>query len=277
MDQFDTVRQEQEDLLYRGWKYAGVIILLGLLILVTTLVLLFIGETSHLLILVKVLAPLSPFFLGVVGLSIFGRESLVKEDRFHALNVWIALGLVVFSLSEFAGVILHVVGSAEILFMIGLIQLPALMLWGLGVLGYLRASNSALGVAAEGFWIRVILITTIATLVIVVLEVLFIPNRSIIELGVSILMVIVLGIILIALGRLLWVLRSGLIARPLTLLFLGVMLFLIRNLFWNFFTYAPDLPFDYVTAIESYILIGGSLLASSSLEEVFNLVEEVEE
>jgi hypothetical protein len=259
---------------YKGWRYAGAIIIIGLFILATSMVLYYSGNSLTLSILTPFLTPLVAFFLGVAGLSAFGQESLVKDDRFNSLNVWMSLGLVVFSLSEVAGVILHVLGSVEIIFMVGLVQLPALLLWSLGVLGYLRSSNSALGDSGDGMWPRVLLIASIAGLALIVIETLFFP-RSIIQMGITVPMVVGLSIILIALGRLLWILRGGLIARPLTLMFLGVLLFFIRNLFWSFVTYAPGLPFDYVTAIESYILIGASIFASSRLEEVYEVVETV--
>jgi hypothetical protein len=216
--------------------------------------------------------------MGILGLNAFGGESLVKDDSFHALNVWMALGLVVFSLSEIAGVIIHFIGGPEeILFTVGLVQLPALLLWGLGVLGYLRSSNSALGVSKDRMWTRIILGASIAVLVLVVAETLFIPGQSLLYTGISVPMVVGLGIILLALGRMLWTLRGGLIARPLILMFLGVLLYFIRSLFWSFVIYCPGSPFDYVTAIESYVLIGASLIAASRLEEVYDTIEDQEE
>ncbi|MHA2027324.1 MAG: hypothetical protein ACXACG_08345 [Candidatus Thorarchaeota archaeon] len=264
---------------HKGWRNAGIIILTGLLILVISVILYYIGDTTTLSIFASFLVPLVAFFLGVVGLNAFGRESLVKDDRFHSLNVWMALGLVVFSLSEIAGVIMHLLeGTDEILFTIGLVQLPALLLWGLGALGYLRSSNSALGSSdGDRMWAGVILIASIVGLGLVVVETLFIPGRSLLYTGISVPMVVGLGIILFALGRLLWTLRNGLIARPLMLMFLGVLLYFIRNLFWSFTTYAPGSPFDYITAIESYVLIGASLMAASRLEDVYEVTEVVEE
>ncbi len=260
-----------------GWRNAGSIILTGLVILLVSVILYYSGDALSLSIFSSFLAPIAAFFLGVAGLNAFGRESLVKDDRFHSLNVWMALGLIVFSLSEIAGVILHTLGSTEIIFTIGLVQLPALLLWGLGVLGYLQSSNSALGVAGNNMWPRVILIGTIAGLGLFVLETLFIPSSGLLLIGISVPMVVGLSIILIALGRLLWTLRGGLIAIPLILLFLGVLLYFIRNLFWSFITYAPGSPFDYVIATEAYVLIGASIIAASRLEKVYDVVEDVEE
>jgi hypothetical protein len=271
------IREESVTVFHKGWRNAGLIILTGLAILLISVFLYYNGNTMTLSVFASSLAPILAFFLGVIGLSAYGRESLVKDDRFHALNVWMALGLIVFSLSEVAGVMLHTLDSSEILFIIGLVQIPALLLWGLGILGYLRSSNSALGESSEGLWARVILIASIAGLTLIVVETLYFPGRSIVQMGIAVPMVIGLSVILLALGRLLWVLREGLIVRPLILLFLGVLLYLIRNLFWNYVEYAPGLPFDYITAIESYILVGASLIAASRLEEVYDEAEEIEE
>jgi hypothetical protein len=273
MDDSQTVRKEQETVSHKGWRNAGLIIFIGLTILIISIILYFVGDSINLLIFTSFLVPLVAFFLGVMGLNVFGRDSLVKDDRFHALNVWMALGLIVFSMAEIAGVILHTIGSVEIVFTIGLVQLPALLLWGLGVLGYLRSSNSALGISGEKMWTHVILVAAVAGLCLFVVETQFF-TRNLLYIVISVPMVVGLGIILVALGRLLWTFRSGLISRPLNLMFMGVLLYFIRNLFWSFFTYAPGSPFDYVTAIESYVLIGASLIVASRLEDVYDSVEE---
>jgi len=255
------------------------IIILGIAILVVSLFLYQIGDTTSLLSFVSILTPAVALLLGIVGLNAFGRESLVKEDRYHALNVWVALGLIIFSLSEIAGIIIHFTDNTnQFCFAVGLVQIPALLLWGIGVLGYLRSLNSALGVSnGNRMWPLIIIVSTIAGLAMVVFEILFIPVQNLFLTIVSVPMVVGLGIILFALGSLLWTLRNGLIAKPLILLFLGVLLFFIRSLFWSFVNYCPETPFDYIMAIESYILIGASLFAANKLDEVYDIVEDSEE
>lgn len=262
-----------------GWRNASIIIFSGLAILVVSLFLYQIGDTTNLLSFVSILAPAAALLLGIVGLNAFGRESLVKADRYYALNVWVALGLIIFGFSEIAGTIIHFIDNThQMCFVVGLVQMPALLLWGVGVLGYLRSLNSALGVSSGNrMWPLIIIVSTIAGLVMVVVETLFIPAQNLLFTIVSVPMVVGLGIVLFTLGSLLWTLRSGLIARPLILLFLGVLLFFIRSLFWSFVNYCPGTPFDYITAIESYILIGASLFAARRLDEVYDIVEESEE
>ncbi|MBY8996553.1 MAG: hypothetical protein KGD60_02385 [Candidatus Thorarchaeota archaeon] len=261
-----------------GWKYAASIIFTGLAILIAAEILYFMGMVSFLTTLTAALSPVIALLLGIIGLNFFGRESLVKEDRFHAMNVWMALGLLVFSLSEIAGVLLRITGSSsDIYFTVGLVQMPALLLWGLGVVGYLRSSNSVLGVFnGNKMSSIIIIITALASLFLVVIMTLIHPAQSLLITFVSVPMIIGLGITLCILGGIVWILRGGLIARPLILMFFGILLLLIRSLFWGFVNYCPGSPFDYVTAIEGYILVGASLAAASGLDDVFVIEEEEE-
>jgi len=253
-----------------GWKYAAIIIFTGFLILVIAEVMYFTGLRSLLNVLTTTLSPVIAFLLGIIGLNFFGRESLVKEDRFHAMNVWMALGLIVFSLAETAGVLIRYSGMPiEICFTVGLVQMPALLLWGLGVVGYLRSSNSALRVIT-GNRIGSILVMIVAlaglgmTVIISVIK----PAQNLLITFVSVPMVVGLGATLFILGGLVWILREGLIARPLILMFLGVLMLFIRSIFWAFIQYCPGSPFDYMTVIEGYVLVGAALAVASKLDTV---------
>ena len=225
-----------------GWKYATSIIFTGLIILIIAEVLYFTGMNSILNTMTTSLTPLIALFLGIIGLNFFGRESLVKEDRFHSMNVWMALGLIVFSLSEIAGVLIRISGSpVEISFTVGLVQMPALLLWGLGVVGYFRSSNSALGLfTGNRIGSVIVLVTAISSLVLVVIMTLFNPGQNILITFVSVPMIIGLGIILCILWGIVWILRQGLISRPLVLMSFGVLLLLIRSLFWGFLNLAHN-------------------------------------
>ena len=241
-------------------------------------VLYFTGMNTVLTTMTTALSPIIALFLGILGLNFFGRESLVKEDRFHAMNVWMALGLVVFSLAEITGFLIRIIeSSTEIVFTIGLVQMPALLLWGVGAIGYLRSSNSALGVfTGNRIGSILFVVTAISGLALVVIMTLINPSQNLLTTIVSVPMIAGLGIILCVLGGIIWIFREGLIARPLILMFLGVLMLLIRSLFWGFVAYSPGSPFDYITAIEGYILVGASLAAASSLDEVFKTRDEEE-
>jgi hypothetical protein len=261
-----------------GWKYAASFIFTGLAILIVAEILYFAGMHSVLTTLTTALTPIIALFLGIIGLNFFGRESLVKEDRFHAMNVWMALGLVVFSLAEIAGVLIRITDSpSDIFFTVGLVQMPALLLWGLGVVGYLRSSSSALGVFnGSRLGSILIFVAALTSLVLIVIITFIHPSQSMLITFVSVPMMVGLGITLSILGGIVWILREGLIAKPLILMFLGVLLLLIRSLFWGFVSFCPGSPFDYLTAIEGYVLVGAALAAASRLDDVYFVVEEEE-
>jgi hypothetical protein len=261
-----------------GWKYEAFIIFTGLIILIIAEVLYFTGMSSILSVLTTALAPLVALFLGIIGLNFFGRESLVKEDRFHAMNFWMALGLIVFSLSEITGVLIRITGSAaDICFTVGIVQMPALLLWGLGVGGYLRSSNSALRVfTGNRLGSVIVLVTALSSLALVVTMTLINPSQNLLITFVSVPMIVGLGMTLCILSGLVWILREGLISRPIILMLFGVLLLLIRSLFWGFVNYCPGSPFDYVTAIEGYILVGAAIAAASQLDDVYMVRDEEE-
>jgi hypothetical protein len=195
------------------------------------------------------------------------------------MNVWMALGLIVFSLAETAGVLIRFSGMPiEICFTVGLVQMPALLLWGLGVVGYLRSSNSALRViTGNRIGSIIVMIIALAGLVMAVIVAIVKPAQNILITFVSVPMVVGLGTTLFILGGLLWILREGLIARPLILMFLGVLMLFIRSLFWAFIQYCPGSPFDYLTAIEGYVLVGAALAAASRLDVVYPVSDEGDE
>ncbi len=261
-----------------GWKYAAIIIFTGFVILMIVEVLYFAGLNSILSMLTTVLSPVIALFLGIIGLNVFGRESPVKEDRFHAMNVWMAFGLIVFSISETTGILIRITeSSVEICFTVGLVQMPALLLWGLGVVGYLRSSNSALGLFnGHSMGSRIVLVSALCGLALVVIMTLINPVQSLLITFVSVPTIIGLGVTFCILVGISWIMRKGVIARPLVLMALGVLLLLIRSLFWGFLNYCPGSPFDYVTAIEGYILVGAALAAASSLEDMYTIREEKE-
>ena len=102
------------------------------------------------------------------------------------------------------------------------------------------------------------------------------PAQSILITLVSALMIVGLALTFSILAGITWVLREGMISRPLSLLLLGVLLLLIRSIFWGFINYSPGTPFDNLTAIEGYILIGAALALASKIDEVYFVREPTE-
>ncbi|MFW9913264.1 MAG: hypothetical protein ACFFEU_12380, partial [Candidatus Thorarchaeota archaeon] len=51
-------------------------------------------------------APVASFIMGIIGLWFFGREDFRREDRFHLMNMFFSLGLVLYAISEVAASLL---------------------------------------------------------------------------------------------------------------------------------------------------------------------------
>ncbi len=257
------------------WVYAVVAIFLGILILVGSSLLLALDLDALAYSVTSILAPIIALFIGILGISFFGRESFLKEDRYHSLNAWIAIGLVFFSLADVTAILVYLNENAsQISFTIGLVQIPGLLLWLLGILGYLKSLNSSLKLT-EGtqLWLALGAITTLSSLSLVVIFSIVFPSRNLLSILVSVPIVVVLGLILCIISSLLWIFKDGYMARPLVLLLFGIILLFIRSIFWQAEDYLSGNPFNQIAAIESYILVGASFLISSELGVIFKPIE----
>ncbi len=256
--------------------HAIAIILFGIIVLFVSLILLTIGLNALLYSIMSILAPLVAIFIGLLGISFFGRESFLKEDRYHTFNVWIALGLIFFSLADITAILVFMTEDAsQICFAVSLVQVPGLFLWVLGILGYFKALNASLRLT-EGtqLWLAVGVITTLASLSLVVIFAIISPTRNILATIVGVPVIVVLGLIVCVISGILWVFREGYIARSLALLLFGVVLLLIRSIFWQVEDYCGGNPLSPITAIESYLLVGASFLLANNLNLIFESSEE---
>lgn len=253
------------------WTYVFVTIWLGIFILVVSVLLVALGFDALVYLSTTVLAPLIAFFTGIMGIRFFGRESFLKEDRYHTLNAWIALGLIFFSLADVTAILVYMSeNSSQICYTIGLVQVPGLMLWVLGILGYLKSLNSSLRLT-EGtqLWLALGVITSLTSLSLVVIFTIIFPSRNILSTAVFVPIAVVLGLILCIVFGIFWVFRDGFIARPLLLLLFGILLLFIRSVFLQIEDYCSGSAFNQITAIEAYLLTGASFLIARELEIIF--------
>jgi len=261
------------------WVYAVVAIFLGILILVTSALLIAVGLDALTFSVTSILAPIISLFIGILGISFFGRESFLKEDRYHTLNVWLALGLVFFSLADVTAILVYFNENArQISFTIGLVQIPGLLLWSLGILGYLKSLNSSLKLT-EGtqLWLALGVITTLTSLSLVVIFAILFPSRNLLSIIVSVPIVVVLGLILCIICGILWIFKDGYMAKPILLLLFGIILLFIRSIFWQAEDYLSGNPINQIIAIESYLLVGASFLMASELGVIFEAYDEGKE
>ncbi|MHA2071440.1 MAG: hypothetical protein ACW985_06605 [Candidatus Thorarchaeota archaeon] len=227
-------------------------------------------EQSMLAVLGMALAPIFALIMGIIGLVSFGREDFRREDRFHLMNLFFSLGLVLYAISEVAASLLaSQEGSEAYLFTLSLIQMPGLILWAIGVLGYLRASNSVLETANDRRLVgTIIVVPTAAMLILASLVLLQNPARNPIEVLTTAPLAIGMGVIALALGYVVFVFRGGRLARPIGLAFVAILVLTIQIVLWCCAGYSPIEPVGQLVRTEAYIFLGISLTSAKAIEVI---------
>jgi len=249
------------------WSDTVPIFILGLGILLVFLFLPLAGFDNALSIVSLILTPLIAFMLGIFGLRIFGRGSEEREDQIQTLYLWLSIGLLMLSLSELATSIVKTIQSPlPIEVTVGLVQMPGLLLWGFGILQYLRSVNSALELLnSDRLWSVLLIGTTLATLFLVVINAVYNPLIGSIE---SIVMSpLVIGLVLftsVTLG-LVWIFRQGEFAKSLVLIFIGFFIYLIRTAQWALATSILGNPSNSLFALEAFMFFGAAFILARNL------------
>jgi hypothetical protein len=240
----------------------------GLAILIASGIAWIVSNQSILSSLGGVSAPVSSFIMGIIGLSFFGREDFRREDRFHLMNLFFSLGLVLYAISEVAASLLaNQEGSEAFLFTVSLVQMPGLILWAIGVIGYLRASNSVLKSTNDNrLLVMMVIIPAVAMLILASLVMALNPTRNPVEVFTTAPLAIGMGIITLALGYVLLVFRSGRLARPLVLAFLSVLVLTLQIVLWCCIELSPIEPLGQIVRTEAYIVLGIALTSAKSIE-----------
>jgi hypothetical protein len=251
-----------------GLRDTLVIIISCVILALLALILISTGNGDILLAGGVLLAPTSALAFGLYGMNLFGRDGFVKDDRFVTMNVWLSLGLVVLTLSEIAGIAMGIVGSPEqVCFTVGLVQMPGLLLWGLGIISYLRSVNLSLDlIEGERLWPILVFVIVMGSLVVVAAVIVSSPERSPLTVLVSAPTMIWLGIILSIITGLTWTLRGGFLIRPLSLLLIAILIGFVRSVLWVASDFCEGGALDDLFAIESYLLVGASLIEAAKME-----------
>ena len=228
------------------------------------------NEHSALSTVGMIAAPVSAVIMGLIGLVIFGREDFRREDRFHLMNLFFSLGLVLYAISEVAASLLaSQEGSEAYLFTVSLIQMPGLILWAIGVLGYLRASNSVLETTNDRRLVgTMIVVPTAVMLILASLVLLLNPARSPIEVLTTAPLAIGMGVIALALGYVVIVFRGGRLARPIGLAFIAILVLTMQIVLWCCVGLSPIEPLGQLVRTESYIVLGISLTSAKAIEVI---------
>jgi len=237
----------------------------GILIAMIWVVLWFLGLDDSLLLMAIFLPPSAALISGIIGVAYFGQEGFMREDRFHMMNLMLALALVVFAIAEIAT---GVIGSSETGYLaIILMQLPGLLLVALGVASYLRATTEVLNYRNYKTIAAIICIPFGFFAVAGAIMAIAVPGALTVESLVNIVVAAGIGSIVLALGMLLWVFRQGEFAAPLGFAFIAMLLYLARSILWCWFGFTPLESLFQVLVVESYILLGASISVARGLQD----------
>ncbi|TFH04286.1 MAG: hypothetical protein E4H14_15085 [Candidatus Thorarchaeota archaeon] len=249
------------------WLTTVIVISVGMLILVVSFILTTTGNEEILLGIMSVMTPLVALVLGAVGLKCYGRDSGTKDDRFNTFNYWFAIGLIMLSLAEIAGTLVSLSSDfQQTILIIALVQLPGLLLWGIGILQYLRSLNEALGyIKPNNLWIVLFLTTTLSTISIIVIIATQFPTIGFIESIVLSPIIVGLALFVIITTILVVIFRKGFLAKPLFLILGALLLYLVRCLLWLISDVGFVVSIDRVIATEAFILCGAALLMARNL------------
>jgi FlaA1/EpsC-like NDP-sugar epimerase len=149
---------------------------------------------------------------------------------------------------------------------VGLVQMPGLLLWGFGILQYLRSVNSALELIESGkLWIILLMLTALATSCLIVINALYNPWIGFVEN--IVLSPLVIGLVMftiIALGLVL-IFRQGEFAKSLFLIFIGFFLYFIRTAQWTLATSVLGTPANSFFALEACVFFGAAFVLARNL------------
>ena len=244
-----------------------VVISLGLLFLIVSILVIATGNVSLQLGINAVMTPLVALFLGVSGIRIYGKEYTTRSDKFYTMNLWFAIGLIMLSLAEIGrSIISFTLNTSGIILIVALIQLPGLLLWGIGIIQYLRSLNSAMDfIPTDTLWTILFFIVTISTAGLILINAILFPTIGFFENIVLSPIIVGLAVFSVSNAILVWVFRKGSLSQPLFLIFGALGLYLIRCIFWLFTSTALESPTDGLIAIESFILCGAALQLARDL------------
>ncbi len=205
--------------------------------------------------------------VGLATLLRFTAFGLFREDQFHMMGVLVSVGILVMALSEASAAAATSFPDIAIFpYMITSARVIALLFWVIGIVGYVRTSNSVLRFAFPRLWILVFILAIIS--IIVGLGNLgqpvdILPTRV----GWYFVYSVSVGSLLATIFMQYRVLREGLMGRVMKLILFGVLsLYLHTLILW--FTGLPlAAVFAYLLSVECYILLGAAFTLSHTIDE----------
>ncbi|TFG97626.1 hypothetical protein E4H12_08130 [Candidatus Thorarchaeota archaeon] len=252
------------------WQIISSVIFSGLLFLIAGLLFAAIGRDTWFLGITMVFAPLIALSFGASGLRIYAKDTVNKDDRFNTMNLWLAIGLIMLSFAEIAVTLVRLsLNPPQMALIIALVHLPGLLLWGIGIIQYLRSLNSSLGfIDANKLWMGLFLFATLTTLSLIVITVIQFPVIGPIEIMVLSPIIVGISVFTIITTGLVWIFRNGSLVKPLFFILGALLLYFVRSLLWLFADTTLGSPIDGLFAIESFILCGTALFMARNLGNI---------
>jgi hypothetical protein len=217
-------------------------------------------------ILVATITAIIGLIVGILGFAKYSRTGLFHDDPFHMMGVLISAGLLVFALADITNAVAIAQPENFVLpYMVSAARATALILWILGMTGYIRASNSVLGFVFPRLWAVTLVLCSIA--VMIALPVLlngstqFGPVESMWILSYS----LILGLLTSAVFVQYHSLKEGELGKLLRYILLGFIAMYLHGLLAWYISIEFIIVVLAVLAIEGYILIGGFLLCAQQL------------
>ncbi len=253
-----------------GWTDTIIILASGFAVLLVSMLMMCLGDEYLVYQTLSIITPLVALFLGIIGLKIYAGRSEVRNDRLNILNLWLSVGLIMFSLAEITSTLARLTqNTQQMILMMLLIQIPGILLWGLGIIQYLNSLNDVIKISNSGkIWIVLAIMTGASSIGLALVMSYFLPLSYLIER--IILSPILVGLLLfsiISLG-LVWIFRNGLLSRPLFFIFSSFSLLTVRIVFWIVTDFQVNTLVDILIAFEVYIMCGATLLLSRDLDRL---------
>ena len=182
------------------------------------------------------------------------------------MGVLISVGIIVFALADVVqGISLNQVENLVLPYMVVSAKATALILWILGIVGYVRASNLILKFAFPRLWSLALVLSAISVISVSPIMIGSSSNIGLLEPIWNLFYSIVLGIILASIYMQYYTLREGRLGNILRFLVLGLLTIYLQGLLLSSSAEIWIFVIINILTIESYILIGIFLICSQEM------------
>ncbi|NWF96275.1 MAG: hypothetical protein HXY34_09030 [Candidatus Thorarchaeota archaeon] len=253
----------------RLWLHALSLVMMGLVILVAAVLSSTMVDLGLFALMMVPIGPTVPLAVGLTGLVGYMREGVIREDMLHTMGLVMSLGLTVAALPETAiSIVYPLPDTAQFQFAVALLQVPVMLLWAIGVVGYVFIFNRVVPAsrpkttAAVLATILGLIIFTIKTLVS-----LFIPPPDAVLATICGFLALCLAVIVGSVTALLWHFRTGKMRIPLILMLFAMIILLSLNIGWCSSLVSPLHPMIRGLTAEAYLALGLSLTILSRIDE----------